>query len=151
MSVKIPRRWIRNIRQKRKARCDLDKKPFKFTKKLFEEEKKGILDVPKETLEAYLLRKYSDPLADTPMCDFRELNRLQPLEETFDNSPIKLGEVKDFVWKARAESPPGINGISYKLYKDAQKFWHLFGNSYKSRILKNSPQRIGDEQMEYIY
>ena len=51
------------------------------------------------------------------MGDFSELNRLQPLEESFDNSPKKLGEVKDFVRKARAKSTLGINGISYKLYK----------------------------------
>ena len=59
-------------------------------------------------------KKYSNPQADTPMGGFTELNRMQPLEETFDNSPIKLGEVKDF------------------------------GNSYESCILKNSLQRIGD-------
>ena len=57
------------------------------------------------------------------MGDFGELNRLQSPEETFDNSPIKLGEVKDFVQKARAKSTPGINGISYKLYKICPKVW----------------------------
>ena len=46
---------------------------------------------------------------------------LKPPEETFDNSPIKLGEVKDFVRKARFKSTPGINGISYKLYKRCPK------------------------------
>ena len=115
--------------KKRKARRAFDKNPFKFTKKLFEEEKSGVLKVSKETLEAHLQRKYSDPLTDTPMGNFGELNRLQPPEETFDNSPIKLGEVKDFVRKARAKSTPGINGISYKLYKRCPKvltsFWKL--------------------------
>ena len=55
------------------------------------------------------------------MGNFGELNRPQPPEEKFDNSPIKLGEVKDFVRKARAKSTPGINGISYKLYKRCPK------------------------------
>ena len=50
---------------------------------------------PKKPLEAYLQRKYSNPLADTPIGDFGELNRPQPLEETFDNSPIKLGVVTE--------------------------------------------------------
>ena len=54
---------------------------------------------------------------DTHMSDFSELNKPPPLEETFANSPIKLGEVKDFVRKARAKNTSGINGISYKLYK----------------------------------
>ena len=68
-----------------------------------------------EFLEAHLQRKYSDPLT---MGDYGELNRPQPPEETFDNSPIKLGEVKDFVRKAHQVlmlSP--INCI-----KDALKF-----------------------------
>ena len=88
---------------------------------MFEEGKNGVLNVPKENLEAHLQRKNSEPLADTLMGDFGELNRLQPLEGTFDNSPIKLGEVKDFVRKARTKSMPGINGISYKLYKRCPK------------------------------
>ena len=80
-----------------------------------------VLNVPKETLGAHLQRKYSNPQADTPLGDFGELNRPQPLEVTFNNSPIKLGEAKDFVQKARAKSTPGINGISYKLYKRCPK------------------------------
>ena len=55
------------------------------------------------------------------MSDFSELNRVKPPEETFNNSPIKLGEVKDFVRKARAKRTPGINGIAYKLYKRCHK------------------------------
>ena len=61
--------------KKRKARRAFDKNPFKFTQKLFEEEKNGVLHEPKETLEAHPQRKYFDPLAYTPMCDFGELNR----------------------------------------------------------------------------
>ena len=59
------------------------------------------------------------------MGDFSELARPQPPEETFDNSPIKLEEVKKIVRKARAKSTPGINGIFYKLFKDALNFRHL--------------------------
>ena len=103
------------VKKKRKARRTFDKNPFKFTEKLFEQGKNGVLNVAKETLEAHLQRKYSNPLADTPMGDFGELNRLQPLEETFENTLIKLGEAKDLIRKARAKHTPGINGISYKL------------------------------------
>ena len=108
-------------RKKRKARRAFDKNLLKFTKKLFEEEKIGVLKVSKETLETHLQRKYFDLLTDTPMSTFGDLNRPQPPEETFDNSPIKLGEVKDFVRKARSKSTPGINGISYKLNKRCPK------------------------------
>ena len=55
------------------------------------------------------------------MGNFGDPNRPQPPEETFDKSPIKLGEVKDFVRKARSKSTPGINSISYKLYKSCPK------------------------------
>ena len=107
--------------RKRKARRDFEKNPFKFTKKLFEEEKSGVLNVPKEVLEAHLQEKFSDPLSDIPLGNFAHLNRPSPPEERFDTSPIKLGEVKDFVRKTRAKSSPGINGISYKLYKRCPK------------------------------
>ena len=40
--------------KKRKARRAFNKNPFKFAKKLFEEEKSGVLNVSKETLEAHL-------------------------------------------------------------------------------------------------
>ena len=107
--------------KKRKARRAFDMNPFKLIKKLFEEEKSGVLKVSKETLEAHLQRKYYDPLTDTPMGNFGDFNRPQPPGETFDNSSIKLGGVKDFVRKARSKSTPGINGISYKLYKRCPK------------------------------
>ena len=35
----------------------------------------------------------------------------------FDDSGIKLKEVRDLIHKAWAGSAPGLNGISYKLYK----------------------------------
>ena len=75
--------------------------------------------------------KYSDPLTDTLMGHFGELNIPQPPEETFDNSPIKLREVKDFVRKARAKAHPVLMVSPINCIKDALKFWHLFGNSYE--------------------
>ena len=86
-------------------------------------------------MEAHLQRK----LFDIPMGDFGELNRPQPLEETFDNSPIKLGEVKDFNRKARVKSTPGINGISNKLYKRCPKvltsLWKLLQFSHIKKLI----------------
>ena len=84
--------WAENARKrrlrKRKARRDFEKNPFKFTKKLFEEEKSGVLNVPKEVLEAHLQEKFSDPLSDIPLGNFAHLNRPSPPEERFDTSPI---------------------------------------------------------------
>ena len=39
----------------------------------------------------------------------------------FDDSGIKLKEVRDFIHKACAGSAPGMNGILYKLYKNCPR------------------------------
>ena len=125
--------------KKRKARREFEKNPFKFTRTLFEEEKSGVLNVPKEELEAHLQEKFSDPLSDTPLGHFTDLNQPPPPEERFDTSPLKLGEVKEFVRKARAKSSPGINGISYKLYKRCPKvlalLWKLLKKAQEKGII----------------
>ena len=128
--------------KKRKARRNFEKNPFKFTKKLFEVEKNGVLNILKEDLEVHLQKKYTNPLTDTPLRRLNELNRLHPPEEKFDDSPLKLGEIKDFVRKARAKSSPGINGISYKLYKRSPKIltllWKLLREAYTKKFIVES-------------
>jgi len=125
--------------KKRKARRDFGKNPFKFTKKLFEVEKNGVLNVPKEDLEAHLREKYTDPLTNIPLGHLNELNRPHPPAEKFDNSPLKLGEIRDFVKKARAKSSPGINGISYKLYKRCPNvltlLWRLLRKAHIKKFI----------------
>ena len=137
--------------KKRKARLTFDKNPFKITKKLFGEGKNGVVNIPKETLEPHPERKYSDSLADTPMGNFGELNRPQPPEEKFDYSPIKLGEVKDFVRKARAKNTAGINGISYKLYKSCPNvlasLWKLLQVAHIKKINRRG---LGIRRIIYI-
>ena len=105
----------RHWQKKRKARRNFEKKPFKFTKKLFEGEKNWVLNIPKENLEAHLQEKYTNPLTDTLLGHLNEPNYPHPQEEKFVDSPLRLGEIKDFVRKAQAKSSLGINGISYKL------------------------------------
>ncbi len=88
---------------------------------MFEGEKNGVLNIPKEDLEAHLRKKYTNPLTDTLLRRLNEPSHPYPLEEKFDDSPLKLGGIKDLVRKAQAKSSPGINGISYKLYKRCPK------------------------------
>ena len=60
-------------------------------------------------LKAYFMhhrKKYTDPLTDTPLRCLNEPNHPQPTEEKFDDSPLTLGEIKDFVRKAQAKSSP---------------------------------------------
>ena len=41
--------------------------------------------------------KYTDARANIPLGRLSEHNRPHPPKEVFDNSPLKLGEIKDFV------------------------------------------------------
>ena len=97
--------------------------------------------IPKEDLEAHLRKKYTDPFSDTPLKCLNEPNRPHPLEGKFDDSPLKLGEIKDFDRKAQAKSPPGNNGISYKLYKRCPRIltllWKLWEAYSKKFIADN--------------
>ena len=124
------------------------KKTSNFTKKLFEGEKNGVLNIPKEDLEAHIRKKYTDPLTDTSLRRLNETNRPHFTEEKFDDSPLKLGEIKDFVKKARAKSSPGINGISYKLYKRCPKIlaflWKLLREAYTKKFIADN-WRLADE------
>ena len=87
-------------------------------KKLFVESKSGKLDVPKEELENHLKRTYSDDLNGIPIPPLKDLPKHQDPPVMFDDSRIKLKEVRDFVHKARTGTAPCMNGISYKLYKN---------------------------------
>ena len=80
--------------------------------------KSGKLDVPNEELENHLRLTYLDDLNGIPIPPFRDLPKPQDPTVVFDDSRIKLKEERDFVHKARAGSVPGMNRISYKLYKN---------------------------------
>ena len=90
---------------------------------LLVESKSGKLDVPKEELENHLKMTYSYDLNGIPIPPLRDLPKSQDTTLLFDDSGIKLKEVRNFVHKARECSAPGLNGISYKLYKNCP---HVF-------------------------
>ena len=83
--------------------------------------------------------KYTDPLTNTLLGYLNEPNRPHPPEKKCNDSPLKLGEIKDFVRKARPKSSPGINGISYKLYKRCPKIlallWKLLREAYTKKFI----------------
>ena len=66
-------------------------------------------------------KKYTVSLSDIPL---GRLSEHLPGEK-FANSPLNLGEIKNFFRKSRARSSSGINGISYKLYKRYPKILAL--------------------------
>ena len=88
------------------------------------ESKSNKFNVPKEERENHLRMTYSDDLNSIPIPPLRDLPKPQDPKVMFDDSGIKLKEVRDFVHKDRAVSAPDMNGISYKLYKN---FPHVLG------------------------
>ena len=82
------------------------------------ESKSGKLDVPKEELKNHLRMTYSDGLNGIPTTPLRDLPKLQDPMVMFDDNRIKLKEVRDVVHRVCSGSALGINGISYKLYKN---------------------------------
>ena len=105
-------------KKKRRARESFYKNPYAFAKKLFSEAKSGKLDIPKEELEAHLDRTYSDPLRGNKLPPMDGLPQPEEPNEPFREGGYRLSEIQDFVKKARAGSAPGVNGISYKVYKN---------------------------------
>ena len=93
-------------------------------------------------LEAHFRKKYTDPLANIPLDRLSEPNRPHLQEEKFDNSPLKSGEIKDFLRKARAKSSPWINGISHELYKRCSKIlallWKLLQEAHRKKFIAGS-------------
>ena len=85
------------------------------------ESKSGKLDVPKEELENHLRMTYSDDLNGIPIPPLRDLPKPQDPTVMFVESGIKLKEVRNFVHKACAGSALGMNGISYKSYKNCPR------------------------------
>ena len=126
-------------KKKRQARRAFYSNPYAFAKKLFVESKSGKLDVPKEELENHLKMTYLDDLNSIPMPHLRDLPKPRDPTVMFDDSGIKLKEVRDFVHKARAGSAPGLNGISYKLYKNCprvlRKLTVLLQQAWKKAIV----------------
>ena len=108
-------------KEKHQARRAFYSNPYAFTKKLFVESKSGKLDVPKAELKNHLRMIYLDDLNSIPIPPLRDLPKLLDPTVMFDDSGIKLKEVQDFVHKARAGSVPGMNEISYKLYKNCPR------------------------------
>ena len=126
-------------KKKRQARRAFNLNPYAFAKKLFMESKSGKLDVPKEELENHLKMTYSDDLNGISIPPLRDLPKLQDPTVMFNDSGIKLKEIRDFFHKTGSSSALGLNGISYKLYKNwprvLRKLTVLLQQAWKKGIL----------------
>ena len=105
-------------KRKRKTRDAFYKNTYAFAKSLFTESKRGVLDVSQEDLEDHLKKTYSDLLSDVPLSHMAGIVRSASPGVAFDMSNLKVKEVREVVRKVGAKSAPGMNGLSYKLYKN---------------------------------
>ncbi len=98
------------------------------------------MGIPKEDLEAHLQKKYTDPLTDAPLRRLNEPNSPQPPEEKLDDSPLKVGEIKDLCahW--------GLTAFHVSSTKDALKYYYYFGSFYEKLIQRNTPYIEGSNQ-----
>jgi len=103
-------------RERRRKRERFLKNPYGFAKGLFEQGKTGELQASKEEVEQHLAMVYgqarevdisSMPVLQHPTCPGCD----------FEDGELRPEEVERVVKKARSKSAPGMNGISYKVYK----------------------------------
>ena len=109
---------------KRTKRAAFYQNPHKFNKKLFEENKSGVLEVPQDELEDHLRRTYTAK-SQEEVQPIAGLVRLAVHTTPFDLSETRLKDIRDFVRRAQAGVSPGPNGIPYKVYKACPRLLHL--------------------------
>ncbi len=109
------RRKHRQERRRNTARFMKD--PYTYARGLFEASKSGELKAPKEEVEEHLRRTYGGSDAANSLGEFPGSKRPTEPGYAFYSGPITKFEVDDVVAKARAKSAPGMNRISYKVYK----------------------------------
>jgi len=96
--------------------------PYGYSKQLFEQSKGGELTASKTEVEQHLKSVYSHTEAEQ-----REAVALPSMKRptapgyAFDMSDITIEVVQYVVAKARTASAPGMNGLSYKLYKKCER------------------------------
>ena len=105
-------------KKKRKTRESFYRNQYAFAKKLFTAAKSGRLDIPQQELEDHLRKTYSDPLKEVPLPPMDGIPPLEEPETPFRAGGLRLYEAREFIHKARACSATGLNGISFKLYKN---------------------------------
>ena len=101
-------------KKKRKTRESFYRNPYAFAKKPLTTAKSGRLDIPQQELE----KTYSDPLKAVPLPPMDGIPPLEEPETSFRAGGLRLYEAREFIHKALACSAPGLNGISFKLYKN---------------------------------
>ncbi|XP_052257664.1 uncharacterized protein LOC127862512 [Dreissena polymorpha] len=119
----------KNRRKRAQQRTAFIANPYKFSKKLLDKEKSGILNSSMEEIQTHLRDTQSDTRRDDPLGPCAHIMPEPAPTIALDSKEPTLAEVKDVVKKARAVSAPGPNGIPYKVYKMCprllRRLWRL--------------------------
>ncbi|XP_052245600.1 uncharacterized protein LOC127854577 [Dreissena polymorpha] len=119
----------KNRRKRAQQRTSFIANPYKFSKKLLDKEKSGILNSSMEEIQTHLRDTHSDTRRDDPLGPCAHIMPEPAPTIALDSKEPTLAEVKDVVKKARAGSAPGPNGIPYKVYKMCprllRRLWRL--------------------------
>ena len=130
-------RALRRKKEQQRCRQEFFKGPFEFARKLFEQPRSGVLEVPRNELEQHLRSTYSDPLRLQDLSDMEGTTMATAPRTPFDCRPPSLKEIGQIVRKARNKSAPGPNGIPYLVYKKCpgvlKKLHGLLVNAWRQR------------------
>lgn len=144
-SLRRAERIRKRRRGKEKERSNFFKNPFKHARQLLEDKRNGKLEITQSQLESFIREQYSDPAKSTPLGSPGYVPCPAPPSFLFNADLPKLGEVAEVVRKARAASAPGLNGISYKLYKycpGVQRYlWNLLIVAWKNKVIPSEWRR----------
>ncbi|XP_052268608.1 uncharacterized protein LOC127869987 [Dreissena polymorpha] len=117
MELKKAETARKNRRKRAQQRTAFIANPYKFSKKLLDKEKSGILNSSMKEIQTHLRDTHSDTRRDDPLGPCSHIMPEPAPTIALDSKEPTLAEVKDVVKKARAGSAPGPNGIPYKVYK----------------------------------
>ncbi|XP_052268605.1 uncharacterized protein LOC127869985 [Dreissena polymorpha] len=129
MELKKAETARKNRRKRAQQRTAFIANPYKFSKKLLDKEKSGILNSSMKEIQTHLRDTHSDTRRDDPLGPCSHIMPEPAPTIALDSKEPTLAEVKDVVKKARAGSAPGPNGIPYKVYKMCprllRRLWRL--------------------------
>ncbi|XP_057310248.1 uncharacterized protein LOC130648228 [Hydractinia symbiolongicarpus] len=143
-NVKLKLTTLRRGEQNRKKRWKIHnanrafgKNPYKAGKDLLDPKCSIRLNVPKESLDAHKASVLIDPLYEIPLSTLPGLPNAPNVTSPFDFSKFNFKDFQTILHTRRNASSPGLNQISYTVYKNCPQIASFLFNLFQS-CLKNS-------------
>ena len=107
------KRWVK----RRKEQGRFSQESYKYARNIFDKPKLGVLKTEKNLLEKYLKDMYFAPRRHIPLENNSNLVLPAGPKVEFNMKPPTCDKIRRIVSKSRNKSTPGLNGISFLLYK----------------------------------